>query len=180
MKKLLCCLVLTLSLGTGLVHANAIGDIISTEVNVPGDSLRLVELDRYWAELSRTVREGDFEGYAAAYHPDAVVIFATGENKTSVPISTALANWKQGFLDTKAGKQGGEVAFRFSQRIGDPTTAHETGIFQYRSTDADGQTIGEYRVHFEMLMVKQNGNWYGLMEYQKSAATEEEWMTLQP
>ena len=33
------------------------------------------ELDDFWAEVSRTVAEGDFDGYAATYHPDAVVIF---------------------------------------------------------------------------------------------------------
>ncbi len=67
------------------------------------DSSRLDELDRYWVELSRTVREGDFEGYKAAYHEDAVVVFATRESKTSLSISEALTGWEQGFIDTKTG-----------------------------------------------------------------------------
>ena len=128
--------------------------------------------------LSQTVREGDFEGYKAAYHEDAVVIFATGENKFSLPISKALAGWKQGFMDTKAGKVKADVKFRFSQRIGDETTAHETGIFYYSAQDKDGKSIASSYTHFEMLFVKRDGSWYGLMEYQRSTATQEEWEAL--
>lgn len=142
------------------------------------DSSRLAELDRYWAELARTVQEGDFEGYGASYHKDAVVVFATGKNKTSVTLSKALAGWKEGFMKTKEGKQNDAVQFRFSQRIGDENTAHETGIFHFVSKDANGKLIGEYTLHFEMLLIKRDGKWYGLMEHQKSAATEEEWRAL--
>ena len=139
------------------------------------DSLRIAELDRFWTELARTVREGDFEAYAATYHEDAVVIFASGKNKTSIPVAKALASWKQGFLDTKIGKNVSDVKFRFSQRIGDNTTAHETGIFVYTASDSNGEKKVQYRVHFEMLLVKRNNKWLGVMEYQKSDATEEEW-----
>ncbi|TBN00840.1 DUF4440 domain-containing protein [Hyunsoonleella flava] len=149
---------------------------ITLEINK--DSLRIAELDQFWAELSRTVREGDFEGYAATYHEDAVVVMASRKNKTSIPISKALAGWKQGFLDTKSGKNKSDVVFRFSQRIGDDTTAHETGIFVYTSSDSNGENAVQYRVHFEMLFVKRNGKWLGVMEYQKSYATEEEWNAL--
>lgn len=144
----------------------------------PKDSIRLTELDQYWTQLSKTVEEGNFEGYKASYHEDAVVIFASGKNKMSVPISKALAGWEQGFADTKAGKINASVAFRFSQRIGDETTAHETGIFNYTTYDSSGKVSGTYPTHFEMLFVKRNGVWYGLMEYQKSDATQEEWEAL--
>lgn len=149
-----------------------------TTLKTNKDSLRVAELDLFWAELSRTVREGDFEGYAAAYHEDAVIVFATKDTKTSIPITKALSNWKQGFLDTKSGKNKSDVTLRFSQRIGDDTTAHETGIFKYTSSDSNGQNKVEYRVHFEMLFVKRNGKWLGVMEYQKSYATKEEWDAL--
>jgi ketosteroid isomerase-like protein len=142
------------------------------------DSSRLLELDAYWLELSRTVKEGDFDGYAAAYHDDAVVVFATGENKRSIPISKALADWKQGFQDTKTGKSNSYVEFRFSQRIGDTSTAHETGIFNYTSFDKSGRQLANSYVHFEMLFIKLNGIWYSLMEYQKSSATKAEWHAL--
>ena len=143
------------------------------------DSSRLAELDRYWAELARTVQEGDFEGYGASYHKDAVVVFATGKNKTSVTLSKALAGWKEGFMKTKEGKQNDAVQFRFSQRIGDENTAHETGIFRFTSTNTDGKIIAEYTLHFEMLLIKRKGKWLGLMEHQKSTATKEEWEALE-
>jgi hypothetical protein len=58
--------------------------------------------------------------------------------------------------------------------MGDETTAHETGIFLYSSTDGGGKQ--EY-IHFEVLLVKRDG-WKTLMEYQKSKATREEWESL--
>ncbi|WP_250432944.1 nuclear transport factor 2 family protein [Hanstruepera flava] len=146
------------------------------EIN--SDSTRTAELDKYWKTLSKTVSDGDFEGYGAAYHPDAVVIFATGSNKTSVPLAKALAGWKQGFDDTKAGKNKAGVTFRLSQRIGDDTTAHETGVFYYWTSNVDGSNKQGIMVHFEMLLVKKDGKWLGVMEYQKEAATIEEWEAL--
>ncbi|MFT6502245.1 MAG: ketosteroid isomerase-like protein [Crocinitomicaceae bacterium] len=142
------------------------------------DSLRIIELDALWAELSRTVKEGDFEGYKVNYHDDAVVIFTSGKNKSSMPISKALAGWEKGFMDTKSGKTNDNVEFRFSQRIGDATTAHETGIFIYTSTDSMGEVLGTYIVHFEALLVKRNGDWQVTMEYQKSNGSQEDWDAL--
>ncbi|MFW6088623.1 MAG: YybH family protein [Gemmatimonadota bacterium] len=130
------------------------------------------ELDAYWAELSRTVAEGDFEGYAELYHPDAVLV-SLGSNN-SYPIAEALAGWKQGFDDTAAGRAEAGVDFRLTQRLHDETTAHETGIFRYVFTPEDGETTVA-PVHFEALMVKKDGRWLMLMEYQKEMATEEEW-----
>ena len=47
----------------------------------------VTELDAFWAEASRTVAEGDFAGYAATYHVDAVLVsLATGN---SYPIAGA-------------------------------------------------------------------------------------------
>lgn len=141
------------------------------------DPQRLKELDAYWAEVSRTVREGDFAGYGALYHPDAVVVFATGKPKVSFSISDALANWKSGFDDTKAGKIKADVQFRFSQRIGNSNTAHETGVFAYSAEDSSGNKSTSY-VAFEMLFVKKDGQWLGMMEYQKNQVTQAEWDAL--
>jgi hypothetical protein len=142
------------------------------------DSSRIDELNSYWTELSRTVKEGDFEGYKAAYKENAVVVFASGTNKFSQPIFQALSGWKQGFHDTKEGKVSCDVTFRFSQRIGDESTAHETGIFHYTSVDGSGKTLADQLVHFEMLLIKEDNKWYGLMEYQKSIVTQKEWDAL--
>ena len=129
------------------------------------------ELDAYWAEVARTVEEGDFEGYAALYHPDAVLVSSATSN--SYPIATALAGWEQGFIDTRAGETKASVRFRFSQRLNDGTTAHETGIFNYRFVAANGEVTDQY-IHFEGLLVKKDG-WKMVMEYQRSAATMDEW-----
>ena len=148
------------------------------EMESPADSTRLAELDQFWMKLAKTVQEGDFEGYKALYHKDAIVVFASGKNKTSVPIGKALSAWKKGFTDTKEGKQKDKVEFRFSQRIGDETTAHETGIFIFSSTDNNGKVKGKYIIHFEMLLEKKDNTWFALMEYQKSEASQEEWNAL--
>ena len=76
-------------------------------------------------------------------------------------------------MDTKAGKTKASVVFRFRQRLGDEATAHESGIFLYTATDADGKDTRKY-VHFEALLLKRDG-WKTMMEYQESKATVEEW-----
>jgi hypothetical protein len=45
--------------------------------------------------------------------------------------------------DEFVGKVKATVEFRFSQRLGDETTAHETGIFLYTTTDAQGRYVIE-------------------------------------
>ncbi len=94
-------------------------------------------------------------------------------------LATAEARWKQEFVDTKAGKVKSSVAFRFSQRLGDETTAHETGIFFYTAQKPGEDPKKEY-IHFEGLLMKTPDGWKILMEYQKSSATEAEWKALEP
>jgi ketosteroid isomerase-like protein len=131
----------------------------------------VTELDAYWAEVARTVVEGDFEGYATLYHPDAVLVMM---GSGTVPISGALEAWKQGFDDTREGRAVAGVEFRLTERLNDGSTAHETGMFRYafESEDGDQQVA---LVHFEALLVKKDGKWLMVMEYQKEPATAEEW-----
>ena len=130
------------------------------------------ELDAYWTEGSRTVAEGDFEEYAKIYHPDAVLVVG---GSGSYPIATALAGWKPGFDDTREGRAEAGVEFRFTERLIGETTAHETGIFRYfLRPDVGDEQIA--LVHFEALLVKKDGRWLMLMEYQKGPATEAEWV----
>ena len=136
----------------------------------------LEELDAYWAEVSRTVAEGDFEDYAAAYHPDAVLVFASSSQ--SVPLQQALDGWKSGFDATASGAMKASVAFRFSQRLVSETTAWEKGIFHYQSENDQG-TSGAM-VHFTALSIKKDGRWLMLMENQMSEATQAEWDALAP
>lgn len=134
------------------------------------ESLRLSELDDFWTEVSRTISDGDFEAYAATFHDKAILV--TDINDKSYPIADALARWKKDIDDTRAGLRKSSVEFRFSKRLGDGTTAHESGIFHY-SYEIDGERGSDY-IHFEALLIKENG-WKMMMEYQKSKATKEEW-----
>ncbi len=138
---------------------------------------QVTERDAFWAEISRSVREGDFEAYSATCHPEGVLV--SGTKKLSSPLSEALARWKKEFVATKAGEMRASVEFRFSQRFADETTAHETGIFLYSSITSDGKRSAEY-IHFEELLVKKDGHWKTLMEYQKSKASQEDWDALDP
>jgi len=157
----------SLRVGFTLTLLLAWSQVISSDIQAQTTA----ELDAYWAEVARTVEEGDFEGYAALYHPDAVLVSTATSN--SYPIATALAGWEQGFTDTRAGESEASVRFRFSQRLNDGTTAHDTGIFNYRFVAASGEVTEQY-IHFEALLVKQDG-WKMVMEYQRSAATMDEW-----
>ncbi len=135
----------------------------------------LPELDQFWAEVSRAVAEGDFEGYAATYHADAILVSDAGES--TYPIASALKGWQQGFSDTRAGKMTANVEFRFTKRLNDESTAHETGIFHYWAKPEEGEVIDSY-LHIEALLVKK-ADWKMMMEYQKTPATKEEWAAAQ-
>ena len=140
-----------------------------------GTEERIKELNDYWAEVSRSVREGDFQGYKATCHKEGVLV--SGTNNSSYPLSDALARWKKDFTATKEGKMKASVEFRFSKRISDPTTAHETGIFLYSNGDSGEKPKKEY-IHFQALLVKTKGGWKIMMEYQKSKASQVEWNKL--
>ena len=101
----------------------------------------------------------------------------SGSKKTSQPLADALKRWRREFDATKSGEMKARVQFKFSQRFGDATTAHETGMFLYSATGADGKETREY-IHFEALLVKREGSWQILMEYQKSKGTRDEFGAL--
>lgn len=139
------------------------------------EKVRFAELDAYWAEVSRAVREGDFEGYKATCHEKGVLV--SGIKNTSYPLSKALARWEKEFTATRAGEIKAKVEFRFSQRLTDETTAHETGIFLYSFTDSKGLWKKEY-INFQAMLLKGKDGWKIMMEYQHSKATKEEWESL--
>ena len=166
-------MIMSALLSIGCVSATA-DEIGQKTAEARPAALREKELDAFWAEVSRSVREGDFEGYSATCHPEGVLV--SGSSRTSYPLSRALVRWKQGILDTKSGAIKASVEFRFGQRMGDETTAHETGIFRYM-TEKDGE-VSVFLIHLEALLVKKDQRWQVLMEYQKSEASEEEWEAL--
>jgi len=146
----------------------------SKELQQDGSS-RVAELDAYWAEVSRCVNEGDFAGYTATCHKDGVIV--SGSSNKAYPLAKALKKWEQDFTNTRTGKVKGNVEFRFSKRLGDSTTAHETGMFCYTSEKPDG-TIKKDYIHLEALLLKR-GKWKIMMEYQKSKGTQEQWNELE-
>jgi|AntRauTorckE6833_2_1112554.scaffolds.fasta_scaffold15506_1 hypothetical protein len=138
---------------------------------------RLEELNAYWAEVSRAVGTGDFEAYKATCHPKAVLV--SGTKNVSYPLSQALVRWKTEFDDTKAGKMEASVDFRLAHRYGDATTAHESGVFRYTQKKKGGELMPEY-IGFEALLIKEDGKWQILMEYQKEVLTQEDFDALAP
>ena len=176
MKKILPLFAVLLTVSFQSVIATTKNDDFNRAFEIANDSTRLASLNSFWAEVSRTVREGDFQGYSATCHKEGVLV--SGSAKTSLSLNDALEAWKPGFVDTKSGKIKANVAFRFSQRIGNESTAHESGIFHYTSIDSSGMGSDSY-VHFEALLVTQDSGWKILMEYQKSKATKAEWDALE-
>ncbi len=136
---------------------------------------RLNQLDAYWAEVSRSVGAGDFAAYEATCHPEGVLV--SGAKKTSSPLAEALKRWKKDFDATKSGELKASVEFKFSQRLGDATTAHETGMFLYTAIGSEGKEMHDY-IHFEALLLKRDGRWKIVMEYQKSKGTRAEFDAL--
>jgi hypothetical protein len=140
--------------------------------------LKKEEIDTFWADMSRAVKEGDFEGYKSNCSAKAVLVSTMTENKKTEQMQTTFKRWEKGFEETKNGKRKDEVLFRFSQRIGNENTAHEIGIFHFTSKDKHGKILVEDFIHFESLLIKENNKWLILMEFQKSKASQKEWEAL--
>ena len=130
------------------------------------------ELDAAWDKIKMTISNGDFHLFKSVYHRDAILV--NGISKKSYPIKDAFAGWEQEFEDTKSGIISAHVDVKFSQRLTDKTSAHETGIFHYYTIDKEGKQNDSY-VHFESLWIKKNIKWFMMMEYQKSRTDKVEW-----
>jgi hypothetical protein len=134
------------------------------------------ELNAFWIEAERQVREGDFEAYSNSFHYDAILV--NGISKNSIPIKEALDGWEKGFEDTIQGQMEASVEFRFSETLLGTASAYQKGIFHYTS-EYIGQSQVSVFIHFEVLLTKSNGIWEILMEYQKDYATIEDWNSLE-
>jgi hypothetical protein len=126
-----------------------------------------------WTAVSRAVADGDIAALARTYHANAVLVDARGTS----PIAGALDGWGKGMAaDRKSGRTAA-VAFRFSSRQDDSTTAFERGIFKYTTTDKGKPATSVY-VEFEALIVRSSGRWQTLMERQIGPVTIEAWNRL--
>ena len=154
-----------------------IGWFLAHSVVYAQENSRIMELDSYWKNLSLTVETGDDKGYESAYHPDAAVVNLVADPQNSKSIAQAMEGWRPGFQETHAGKAKSKVNFRFSSRLGDEKTAYEIGIFHY-TQEKDGAVVADVYIDFEMLLVKKEGQWFALMELQRSMASKEAWNAL--
>ncbi|MDO6428728.1 hypothetical protein Q4489_17095 [Thalassotalea sp. 1_MG-2023] len=133
------------------------------------------ELAEFWQQAEQTVTQGDFVGYSATFHENAVLVSDIA--KTSYPIDKALTRWKKGFDDTKAGKMKAGVSFKFTQSLVSDNTAHQTGYFYYYSIDSQGQK-SPFIAHFEALLMKSNGKWQIMMERHIKQVDLQAWRSL--
>ena len=134
------------------------------------------ELNAFWIEAERQVREGDFEAYSNSFHYDAILV--NGISKNSIPIKEALVGWEKGFEDTRQRQMEASVEFRFSETLLGTASAYQKGIFHYTSEYIDQSPVSVF-IHFEVLLTKSNGIWKILMEYQKDYATKKDWKRLE-
>ena len=132
------------------------------------------EIDRdVWAPVAVSVANDDIVAMGRPYHPAAVLVTKAGTK----PIAAALDGWGKDIVVAKKNGIRATVEFRFASRRDDATTAFETGIFKYSTTDRAGVTTPRY-VELEALLVKQGGKWLLVMEHQLEATTEAAWNAL--
>jgi hypothetical protein len=136
----------------------------------------VVELNKFWAEVSRTVAEGDFEGMKATYHPDAVHVTGDGASYVTRPLAKSLAADEADIALTRNGEKTAGVAFRFTSRIHDDTTAHEVGVVHYWVTYG-GKPREDHYLRLDSYLVKRD-RWMIILEIQTGLATKAEWDAL--
>ena len=119
------------------------------------------ELQQFWQDAAKTVISGDFDGYAATFAQDAILVSDIA--KTSYPISQALSRWQKGFNETKAGKIKAGVSFKFTSSLISDKTAHQSGYFYYFSDNGKGE-LSPFIAQFEALLIKKADKWQVIME----------------
>ena len=130
------------------------------------------ELNSSWDIIKKSVNNGDFRKFKTMYHRDAILV--NGIKERTYPIRNAFDGWEQGFKDTKAGDMDANLELKFSQRIFDNSTAHETGIFHYYTINQSGE-ISDSFIYFESLWIKKQNKWFMVMENQLSRASKTGW-----
>jgi len=131
----------------------------------------VAELDALWERVTQSVRTGDPDLYLSTYHRDAIFVSARrGISRTVV--NDVDAN-RDAWRATAEGRAERDIEFRFTRRIHDETSAHETGIFRYSSVENGTRSVAT--IHFSASLVKVAGEWRQLLEYQDSDATDAEW-----
>jgi len=129
------------------------------------------EIDRdTWSMFVATVAADDIVGMGRVYFPEAVLVTPKGTHS----IKATLERWGRDMVANKAKGTKATVAFRFSHRQDDSTTAFESGIFNYTVIAKSGERTPTF-YPFEELLVKTDGKWRVLMERQFDPVTQAEW-----
>lgn len=140
----------------------------------PATSSSTRDIDRdVWKVVVETVEKDDIVRMGSTYGPNAVLVSPTNTQ----PIAAALDRWGRDMVTNKAKGTHATVGFRFSRRQDGPTTAFETGIFNYTTIDRAGVSKPGY-YPFEELLVKIDGRWQIVMERQFAEVTEADWAKL--
>ena len=130
------------------------------------------ELDAFWAEVVRTVVEWDFEGQQATYHPDAISVMGDSVSYTTRLMSAVFAEAESEARTNPPSNPG--LAFRWSSRVHDETTAHEVGLYRF---SADGRE--DFYGGAESYLVKKDGRWTIMVEIQRGeGVSKSEWDAL--
>ena len=130
------------------------------------------EIDELWARVAQSVATGDPDLYMSTYHPDAIFV-SQRRGITRTIVEDVEAN-REVWAETADGRAVRSVEFRFTERLHNENSAHETGIFRYASTEADGVERAVL-IHFQAALVRKDGEWLQLLELQTTDATEAEW-----
>ena len=138
----------------------------------------VVQLDAFWAELGRSVMEGDLDGLRAVYHPDALDYDWEGDSYEIKLMSSSLDEQIDFHKGTKNGERRIELEWRFSSRIHNSHAAHEVGVARFTQTPRDSVSTSYY-AHVEEYLVKK-GKWVSLVSNVRWNATIEEWDDLRP
>ena len=134
-----------------------------------GSAAREIDHD-IWSVFVATVAADDIAGMGRAYFPEAVLV----SPKSTRPIKETLEGWGRDMVAAQARGDRATVAFRFSRRQDNSTTAFEAGIFKYTVIAKSGASTSKF-YPFEELLVKSNGKWRVLMERQFALVTQAEW-----
>ena len=147
---------------TILCTANALGQVDST----------VVELDLFWAEVVRTVTEGDLAGARATYNPDAITSSVGPNGRGIFRVYDREQNVERNNL-VRSGEIVRGLEFKFTDRLHSETEAHEIGMFHFWTQEKDKGRQDVYG-RVEAFLIKED-RWMMTVENQDWTASKSEW-----
>lgn len=128
------------------------------------------ELDAFWEAVVNSVENWNIDAQEATYHPDAISVTdheASYRTRLMVDVFAEVR-------DSASVPPEATLAFRFSSRVHDETTAHEVGIYRF-------QRAGEEPFYggVDSYLVKKDGRWLILLEImRREGLAQAEWDAL--